>query len=117
MSFTQMIMSPTVPYQSSLESIGSVAANFARTKEDEQQAEYLRFAYESPESEHLLRTYGQAVHDDYLAQMRVNHDRAQAEEAKRLEKKAKRHCRRRERCLRVGKELRDILRSLNCFSI
>ncbi|KAL8706713.1 MAG: hypothetical protein Q9201_000238 [Fulgogasparrea decipioides] len=40
MAFTQFNMAPIVPGHSGLESIRSVAANFARTDEDDNYAEY-----------------------------------------------------------------------------
>lgn len=47
MSFTKMYMSATFPESSSLDSIGSVAANFARTAEDDDREEFLRYSHGS----------------------------------------------------------------------
>lgn len=43
-SFTKVYMSPTFPESSGLDSIGSVAANFARTDEEEKRIEFIRFS-------------------------------------------------------------------------
>ncbi|KAI4260445.1 MAG: hypothetical protein LQ352_000307 [Teloschistes flavicans] len=96
MAFTQFSMAPTLPDKSSLESIGSVAANFARTDEEEEQAEYVRFAYGSTKSEFLLQVFGQAVHDDFIAVLKAENERAVAEMGKRDERRAIRLARCRE---------------------
>ncbi|KAI4121958.1 MAG: hypothetical protein LQ338_006071 [Usnochroma carphineum] len=83
MSYTQMIMAPTLPFQTGLECIGSVAANFGRTEAEEEHAEYIRLISESRESEHLLRDCGKAVHDNYLALLKAETEKAQLDDKKR----------------------------------
>lgn len=113
MSYTQMIMAPTLPFQTGLECIGSVAANFGRTEAEEEHAEYIRLISESRESEHLLRDCGKAVHDNYLALLKAETEKAQLDDKKRRNRK-RRH---QERCRRIQKAFKDTLRSLNCFSL
>ncbi|KAI4103455.1 MAG: hypothetical protein L6R37_003810 [Teloschistes peruensis] len=78
-------MAPTLPGKSSLESIGSVAANFSRTDEEEEQADNIRFAYGCAESEFLLQVFEQAVHDDFIASVKAEKEKAAAEKRKRDE--------------------------------
>ncbi|KAL9602164.1 MAG: hypothetical protein Q9219_002028 [cf. Caloplaca sp. 3 TL-2023] len=108
-------MSPTIPYQSSLDSIGSVAANFARTREEEERAEYTRFAYDSPETNHLLHMYGQPAYDEYVGRMKAEHDRMRVEDEERKQRRKAVWGKRGKQCRRVGKGVRNVLRGLNCF--
>lgn len=105
MASTEMIMAPTLPQHAGLEPIGSVAANFARTDEDERRDEYVRFAYRSQNSEYALQTYGLAVHDKLLARWMAEREEAKLEEE-----------RRRERCRSLRKGVRKFFRRLNCFA-
>ncbi len=105
MASTEMIMAPILPQHTGLEPIGSVAANFARTDEDERRDEYVRFAYRSRHGDYALQTYGLAVHDKLLAR-----SMAESEEAVLSEK------RRRERCRRLRKGVGNLFRSLTCFA-
>ncbi|KAL9597990.1 MAG: hypothetical protein Q9179_004081 [Wetmoreana sp. 5 TL-2023] len=107
MAFTQFNMAPIVPGHSGLESIRSVAANFARTDEDDNYAEYVRIAYGSSKSEHLLQLYGQAVHDKYIVQIKAEHENAQAKKWKRQTRRESRRRRRRERCRRLQAGVKD----------
>lgn len=105
MAATEMFMAPLLGFQPGLEPIGSVSANFARTEEDERRDEYLLFAYKSRHSDYALQTYGQPAHDELLASLRAENEKAQLEEEKRQE-----------RCSRIRKGLREFFRSLNFFS-
>ncbi|KAL8940256.1 MAG: hypothetical protein Q9216_002910 [Gyalolechia sp. 2 TL-2023] len=111
-----MIMSPTIPYQPSLSSIGSVAANFARTTEQEDQAEYIRFTYQCPESENLLQTFGKPDYDLWLLQERAQRERARVEDEKRRERKERRKARGKRCCRWVKEGARGVVRWLDCFS-
>ena len=46
-SFTRVYMSATLPESSTLDSVGSVAANFERTAKDDESAEFLRYSHGS----------------------------------------------------------------------
>lgn len=113
MSFTQFSMAPTLPDKSSLESIGSVAANFSRTDEEEEQADYIRFAYGSAKSEFLLQVFGQAVHDNFIASVKAEKEKEIAEKRKRDERRAIRQARYLERCHRFRAGFKDFFRSLS----
>ncbi|KAL8781182.1 MAG: hypothetical protein Q9194_000498 [Teloschistes cf. exilis] len=109
MAFTQFRMAPTLSGRSSLESMGSVAANFSRTDEEEEQADYIRFAYGCAESEFLLQVFGQAVHDDFIASVKAEKEKAAAEKRKRDDRQAR--CREHYHRFRAG--FKDIFRSLS----
>lgn len=113
MAFTKFSMAPTLPGKSSLESIGSVAANFSRTDEEEEQADNIRFAYGCAESEFLLQVFEQAVHDDFIASVKAEKEKAAAEKRKRDEGRAIRQARRREHYHRFRAGFKDIFRSLS----
>ncbi|KAL8714864.1 MAG: hypothetical protein Q9220_001377 [cf. Caloplaca sp. 1 TL-2023] len=113
MCFTDFNMAPNMPFQPGLESIGSVAANWARIDAEEENAEYQRYRDESPESEHVLELYGKAVHDEYLAIARHDAERAQLEKRQRQE--LKEAYRRRYRRFRHG--CMHIFRSMICHKI
>lgn len=116
MAYTQMIMSPTMPYQPSFESIGSVAANFACTREQEEHAEYIRFACQCPESENLLQTFGKPVYDHWLLQERARQERVRVEDEKRRERKEARKLKGRKSCRRIKEVVKGVLHCLDCFS-
>ncbi|KAL8960818.1 MAG: hypothetical protein Q9193_002536 [Seirophora villosa] len=106
MAYTQMIMAPIMNYQTGLESIGSVAANFARTEAEEKCAKYTRFLHESPESEYLLHTHGQAALDYYLALEKASNEQRSLDDEERRERKR----RQLERCRRIRKRLKTMVR-------
>lgn len=112
MAYTQMVMAPIMNYQTGLESIGSVAANFARTEAEEKCAKYTRFLHGSPKSEYLLHTHGQAALDYYLAWEKASNEQKSLDDEKRRERKR----RQLERCRRIRKMLKTVIRNLNCFS-
>lgn len=51
-SFTKVYMSATLPESLGLDSVGSMAANFARTDEEEKMIEFFRFSYGSVHVSH-----------------------------------------------------------------
>ncbi|KAL9586677.1 MAG: hypothetical protein Q9212_000746 [Teloschistes hypoglaucus] len=106
-------MAPTLPDKSSLESIGSVAANFSRRDEEEEQADYIRFAYGSAKSEFLLQVFGQAVHDDFIASVKAEKEIEMAGKRQRDERRASRQARYLERRHRFWAGFKDFFRSLS----
>lgn len=70
MSTTEIIMRPLMPGNAGLESIGSVAANFARQNaEEDVVAEFSRFKNESARSslsDSILSMYGQVAYDEHV---------------------------------------------------
>lgn len=74
-------MATLVPGNSSLESIGSVAANFARSSEEEQRLEYITFYSNSVLAEMIA---------DDIADMQARSEAVREYEAKRLARKAAR---------------------------
>ncbi|KAL9051088.1 MAG: hypothetical protein Q9206_004839 [Seirophora lacunosa] len=112
MAYTQMVMAPIMNYQTGLESIGSVAANFARTEAEEKCAKYTRFLHESPKSEYLLHIHGQATLDYYLALEKASNEQRSLDDEERRERKR----RQLERCRRIREMLKTVVRNLNCFS-
>ncbi|KAI4247739.1 MAG: hypothetical protein L6R40_001325 [Gallowayella cf. fulva] len=77
MAFTEKIMAPLMPGSSGLESIGSVAASFARQAQEEGDVDFDRYKAESPRSTLIMNMFGQADHDDYVAFVRVETIKAQ----------------------------------------
>ncbi|KAL8648281.1 MAG: hypothetical protein Q9210_005083 [Variospora velana] len=92
-------MAPIMNYQTGLESIGSVAANFARTEAGEK----TRLLYESPESAYVLQMHGQAAHDDYLAWEKTSGEQRTLDDKKRRERRR----RQLERCRRIRKTFQN----------
>lgn len=101
MAFTEKIMAPLMPGSSGLESIGSVAASFARQAQEEGDVDFDRYKAESPRSTLIMNMFGQADHDDYVAFVRVETIKAQREKAERQEFRAKQLRRYREGCRQV----------------
>ncbi|MCJ1424374.1 hypothetical protein MMC29_002262 [Sticta canariensis] len=96
-----MSMVAGFPGDSSLESIGSVAANFSRTEEEEERAEFLRYSHGSAMADMIRSMHGTAAYEAYLDEVQHKHEA----DAKRL---AKQQARRKARsaafkraCLRV----------------
>ncbi|CAL8575395.1 hypothetical protein XPA_001323 [Xanthoria parietina] len=87
MSTTEIIMRPLMPGNAGLESIGSVAANFARQNaEEDDVAEFTRFKNESARSslsDSILSMYGQVAYDEHVAWERRTAERAQREDEER----------------------------------
>ncbi|KAI4182619.1 MAG: hypothetical protein L6R41_005865 [Letrouitia leprolyta] len=96
--------------------IGSVAANFARTKEQEDHAEYTRFSHHCPEGENLLQTFGKPVYDRWLAGEEVRCERARVEDEKKRVRKEARKVTGRECCRRVKEGVKRVLRYFDCFN-
>ncbi|KAI4141568.1 MAG: hypothetical protein LQ341_003492 [Variospora aurantia] len=108
MAYTHLIMAPIMNYLTGLESIGSVAANFARTEAGEK----TWLLYESPESAYVLQMHGQAAHDDYLAWKKTSSEQRTLDDKKRRERRR----RQLERCRHIRKLFKKVMRSLDCFS-
>lgn len=101
-SFTRVYMSATFPECSTLGSIGSVAANFASTSQDDESAEFLRYSHGSDIAELIRGTYGNATYDAYLKEMQQNNEA----DATQL---AKQQARRRARRAAVTKVFRRLI--------
>ena len=92
MSCTELIMAPIMPGHSGLESIGSVASNFARLDAEEAYPDYARLKKESARSylsEYLLSTHGQVTYEENIAWLKAEAERAQREKEKRRELRAR----------------------------
>lgn len=92
-----------MPGNAGLESIGSVAANFARQNAEGDALEFIRFKNESPRSslsESILSMYGQVAYDENVDWERATAERAQREDEQRRAFRA-RLLRRPRKCCRL----------------
>ncbi|KAL9036983.1 MAG: hypothetical protein Q9180_003985 [Flavoplaca navasiana] len=76
-------MAPLMPGNAGLESIGSVAANFARQDAEEASTDFRRWMDESPRSsvnDSIVSEYGPANYAEFAAWERVHAERGQRED-------------------------------------
>ena len=89
-AYTRSYMAAIMPEKGSLESIGSVAANFARSEEEEINAMFVHYSHDSTLAQDILRSHGMVAHKDYIAAMKAASD---AENCRQLKKMAKKKAR------------------------
>ncbi|KAL8969359.1 MAG: hypothetical protein Q9183_002032 [Haloplaca sp. 2 TL-2023] len=113
MAFTQLTMAPWLSPECGLESVGSVAANFAQTGEAAEHEEYVRMRYSTVESEQLLKMFGQPAHDNFIATTKAADEKEQAKEQRRQARKAARYDLRHEHFRRFQARIQELLRMLS----
>ena len=106
MCLTDIVMAPLMPGNAGLESIGSVAANFARQDAEEASTDLRRWMDESPRSsvnDSIVSEYGPANYAEFAAWERIHAERGQREDEARREFRV-RLLRRPRRCYRLLRE-------------
>ncbi|MCJ1228345.1 hypothetical protein MMC12_005006 [Toensbergia leucococca] len=86
-SFTRSYMAAIMPEKDCLTSIGSVAANFSRTSENESRDEFVRWSNSSSLDEQILQNHGVVAYEEYLAEVQALHDEEEHYETRRLARK------------------------------
>ena len=83
-------MAAIMPEKSSLEPIGSVAANFSTTAAEEQRVEHIRFSHHSALADMIQSSRGDVAYADYIADMKIQSENERQHEVQRLARKAAR---------------------------
>ncbi|MCJ1229008.1 hypothetical protein MMC12_005672 [Toensbergia leucococca] len=86
-TFTAYTLAPLMPEKGSMPTIGSVAANFARTSSDEAHTDFLRFSNSSTLADSILASLGEQDYQAYMDETRAFNERvAERKEERRAEK-------------------------------
>ncbi|MCJ1252638.1 hypothetical protein MMC24_000444 [Lignoscripta atroalba] len=91
-------MDAIMPQSGSMPSIGSVAANFARTPSAEAREVFNRFSNTCPYAEAILHNHGIAAYEDYMEDVQASKEAEKRRLAEKLARKqaraalVERHC-------------------------
>ncbi|MCJ1242963.1 hypothetical protein MMC30_000159 [Trapelia coarctata] len=92
-TYTRAYMAATMPSCETLSSIGSVAANWARTDDEEAEYEFAKYSCSDPLAESILATQGIVAYEEYIAEVQArkaaDRDEAERQRAKREARRQK----------------------------